>query len=141
MNWDELTFSHSDSIQIRFNDIDGLGHVNNAVQNEYFDLGRMRYFEHLLGKPINWKQFAMVIASVHTDFNAPIFLHENIEVKSKVYKLGDKSLKMAQVILNAQTGEVKSTCKSVMVAIDFTSGKSVEINAKIKATIQAFESD
>lgn len=139
MNWEELNFLHSDTIQIRFNDIDGLGHVNNATQNEYFDLGRMHYFEHILENPINWKEFAMVIASVHTNFEAPILLHENIEVNSKVYKLGDKSLKMAQVITNAKTGEIKSTCKSVMVAIDFSTGKSIELSEKMRTAVENFE--
>ncbi len=139
MNWEALTFPHKDAVQVRFNDIDGLGHVNNAVQNEYFDLGRMKYLEHLLGSPINWKDFAMVIASVHTDFAAPIYLHEKIEVSTKVYKLGEKSLKMAQIITNTCTGEIKSTCKSVMVAIDFTSGKSMELSEKIRNAVENFE--
>lgn len=139
MDWEEIEFNHFDSIQIRFNDIDGLGHVNNAVQAEYFDFGRMRYFERLSGSPINWKKFAMVIASVYTDYSTPIFLKEDIVVKTKVYKIGEKSLKMVQIIADADTGEIKSTCKSVMVAIDFKSGKSVELTDPIKEMVGNFE--
>lgn len=140
MIWEEIAFNHFDSIQIRFNDIDGLGHVNNAVQSEYFDFGRMRYFESLTGGPIKWKEFAMVIASVYTDFNAPIFLKDTIVVKTKIRKIGEKSLKMAQVLADENTGEIKSTCKSVMVAIDFKTGKSVELSNEICEKIEIFES-
>lgn len=139
MNWEEITFNHFDSIQVRFNDIDGLGHVNNAVQAEYFDFGRMRYFERLTGGPIKWKEFAMVIASTYTDFNAPIFLKEDVVVKTKIRKLGEKSLKMVQVLADSNTGEIKSTCKSVMVAIDFTTGKSVVLSGDIRKLIEDFE--
>ena len=31
-------------IQLRFNDIDQMGHVNNAVIMEFFDYGKMKYF-------------------------------------------------------------------------------------------------
>ena len=31
-------------IQLRFNDIDQMGHVNNAMIMEFFDLGKSEYF-------------------------------------------------------------------------------------------------
>ncbi len=138
MEIEGIVFNHEAEIQIRFNDIDALGHVNNAVQSGYFDFGRMRYFETLSGGPIQWKKFAMVIASVHTEFEAPIFLHEKIGVKTRVISLGEKSLTMVQALVD-EKGEVKSTSKSVMVAIDFKTGKSTEMQEEIKTMIETFE--
>lgn len=139
MELHEIEFNHATTIQIRFNDIDGLGHVNNAVQASYFDFGRMRYFETLTGGPIQWTKFAMVIASVHTDFMQPIFLNDAILVKTKIQALGDKSLEMFQVIADATTGQIKSTCKSVMVAIDFATGKSTPLTNELRAIVTTFE--
>ncbi len=139
MEPEKIDFNHYTDIQIRFNDIDGLGHVNNAMQATYFDYGRVHYFEDLNGGPLNWKQFAMVIASVNTNFMAPIFLHEKIMVKTKIIKLGEKSLEMFQVLADSDTGEIKSTCKSVMVAIDFETGKSKELNDDLRQKIETFE--
>ncbi len=34
-----IAFNQEDPIQIRFNDIDLLGHVNNTIIQEYFDFG------------------------------------------------------------------------------------------------------
>ncbi len=139
MEPEKIDFKHFAEIQIRFNDIDGLGHVNNAMQATYFDLGRVRYFEDLNGGSIDWKKFAMVIASVHTNFMAPIFLHEKIMVKTMVTNLGEKSLQMMQVLVDADNGELKSTCESVMVGIDFKTGKSTELTEEIRHKVSTFE--
>ena len=39
-------------IQIRYSDIDLMGHVNNAVYLNYFEYTRVYYLDQLLGK--NW---------------------------------------------------------------------------------------
>ena len=38
-------FTHKLPLQLRFNDIDMMGHVNNAVIMEFFDYGKMKYFD------------------------------------------------------------------------------------------------
>ena len=42
-------FRHSIPVQLRFNDIDILGHLNNSVYFTLFDLGKTRYFEAVHG--------------------------------------------------------------------------------------------
>ena len=37
-------FRHVTPIQIRFNDIDVIGHINNNAYLEYMDLGKTAYF-------------------------------------------------------------------------------------------------
>ena len=38
----QIQFFHKTPIQIRFNDVDVVGHVNNSVYQNYFDAARMR---------------------------------------------------------------------------------------------------
>ena len=49
-------FRHKTKIQIRFKDIDKLGHVNNANHITYFELARVDYFDALAdeGVKIEW---------------------------------------------------------------------------------------
>lgn len=129
---------HTLPIQLRFNDIDGLGHVNNAMQANYFDLGRLHYFEAAITKKVEWTRFPMVIASVKTDFFAPIFLSEVIEVKTKVKQIGDKSLSMFQELVSDK-GIVKSTCESVMVGFDMKNQCSAPISEEMRSALSAFE--
>lgn len=39
-------------IQIRFADADCLNHINNVNLQHYFDIGKMDFYEKVLGKPI-----------------------------------------------------------------------------------------
>ena len=91
-----MKFLHKTPIQIRFNDIDIMAHVNNSVYQNYFDLARIQYFEKVFETQMNWEEKALVLAKITIEYLNPIFLEEEIIVLSKVYKLGNKSLHMKQ---------------------------------------------
>ncbi len=112
---EETTFYHNTVVQIRFNDIDVLGHVNNATIQEYFDLGRMYYMDKVFGDSMFSGNETIIVASINTDFMCPIYLKDEIEVKTAIVHLGNKSLKMEQQVVNRESGVIKATCKSVMV--------------------------
>ena len=40
------------SIQKRFSDVDPFQHVNNVSQQMYFDVGKMEYYEKILGDEV-----------------------------------------------------------------------------------------
>jgi acyl-CoA thioester hydrolase len=112
----ETNFLHKTPIQIRFNDIDILAHVNNSVYQNYFDMARLRYFERVFNQKMNWDERALVLAKITIEYFNPIFLEEEIVVLSKVYKLGNKSLQMKQEIVNVTTNEIKANNDAVLVA-------------------------
>lgn len=41
---EEIVFHHALPIQLRFNDVDKFGHVNNTVYFSFYDLGKTEYF-------------------------------------------------------------------------------------------------
>ena len=41
---EEIKFRHTLPIQLRFNDVDKFGHVNNTVYFSFYDLGKTEYF-------------------------------------------------------------------------------------------------
>ena len=134
-------FSHRTSIQIRFNDIDQLSHVTNSVYQQYFDLGRLKYFTEVLQEKMNWEIEGLVLASITIDYLIPIRMWDTIEVLSKVYELGNKSLKMRQEIFNNTTGEVSAISKAVMVCFSNAAGKSIPIPHRWRELIISFEKD
>ena len=116
-----------------------LGHVNNAKLQEYFDLGRMGYLQRIFGPNMFVEEDAIVIASIKSDFLSPVFLTDRIVVETAIYHLGNKSLKMLQQLHEVETGVVKTSCESVMVAINKGSGQSVLIPEQWKKAIRMFE--
>lgn len=57
-------FRHHVDLQIRFNDIDLLGHVNNTVYLTFYDTGKARFFEHIREDIIEWNKVETVIANI-----------------------------------------------------------------------------
>ena len=74
-----MNCNHKKKIQIRFGDIDIMGHVNNGVQLSYLDLGRLDYFEQVYGQTIDWNDAALLVAHLEIDYLAPILLKDKIE--------------------------------------------------------------
>jgi len=137
----ELVFFHKNPIQIRFNDIEIMAHVNNSVYQNYFDLARTHYFNKVFNENINWKVRALVLAKISIEYLNPIFLEENIVVLSKVYKLGNKSLHMHQRIVNEDTQEVKSINEAVLVSFGVKEDGAIEMPDDWRSKIIKFEKD
>ena len=111
-------FTNSLPIQIRFSDVDVIGHVNNIIFLQYYDTGKAAFMTQLLGRSISWYEVDVVVANIDCAFIAPIFYGENIEVLTACTYIHDKSFKLLQMLRNADTGEVKSLCETVMVSFD-----------------------
>lgn len=92
-------FNHATPIQIRYNDIDLAGHVNNGIFHEYFDLGRMHYFEDVLGSGMFSKEMHVAIVQSNTTYAQEVFFGNSIQLVSKVIRFGTKSFDILQAIL------------------------------------------
>jgi acyl-CoA thioester hydrolase len=60
-------------IQIRFSDCDMMGHVNNAVYLNYFELTRIYYFRELLGKDWDWRKNGIILRKNEIEYFVPVF--------------------------------------------------------------------
>lgn len=121
-------FSNRQPIQIRFSDVDVIGHVNNIIYFAYYDTGKAAFMAELLGRKVTWDEVDTVVANVDCAFMAPIFYGENIEVLTTCNFIHDKSFKLLQMIRNVDTGEVKSMCETIMVSFDPKTQKSAPLS-------------
>ncbi len=122
-------FRHSIPVQMRFNDVDVLGHVNNSIYFTYYDLGKSAYFTTVRNGQMDWTRPDVVIANVNCNFYAPMHFGEPVSVVTRVESIGEKSFKMHQRIVNTVTKEIKSECATVMVAFDANTQQSKQLPA------------
>lgn len=116
-------------IQIRFADIDILGHVNNVNLQHYFDLGKSAFYREVLGVdmlPGGGSAFP-ITAATQTSYFAQTRHDERIYVETLMPEVGNKSMTLAQRILSRETGELKAESRSVMVAFDFDKQASIPV--------------
>ena len=111
-------FFHSADLQVRFNDIDILGHLNNTVYFSFFDTGKAYFFEKALGGKMEWRKVECVIANVDCAYVSPIYFGDEIEVWSRCAHIGEKSFVLQQMIVDKKTHDLKAAANTVMVSID-----------------------
>ncbi|NWG16958.1 MAG: acyl-CoA thioesterase [Chloroflexi bacterium] len=140
MEWEG--FRHSVEVEIRFADLDALGHVNNAKYLTYLETARMHYFRHL-GL---WDGMAgavgAIMAKATVEYRLPLSLSDTAAlVYTRCARLGGKSFDMEHVIVRRQNGTaaVAASGTIVVVAFDYRAGRSVAIPDEWRARIAAFE--
>ncbi len=131
-------FKHEVSIQIRFSDVDLLGHVSNTVYPSYYDFGKQNYIESILGN-LNWNEESIVGASTKIDYLKPVFLHNEILVQTKIAKIGTKSLTFEQQVTRKDTKEIMSTCTAVVVCYNPRTQESMVVPDEWRKKITNFE--
>jgi acyl-CoA thioester hydrolase len=114
-------YRHKTPIQIRFKDIDKLGHVNNANHITYFELARVDYFDALAGDniKIDWVNEGVILAKVEMEYKMPILLEDKISVYTWVSKMGTKSFDMSCSIVKSENGKEIELAKGVAVIVCF----------------------
>ncbi len=120
-------FRHAVPLQLRFNDIDVLGHVNNNSQLALFDVGKTEFYNVLRGTLDDWSKVEAVIVNLNCTFMQQIHFSDPMEVRTRVKKIGDRSFVLQQILRNTANGEICSMCESVMVSVDFATKQSKPI--------------
>ena len=120
-------FFHAIDVQIRFNDVDILGHLNNTVYFSFFDTGKAYFFEKAFHRKMDWKNVECVVANIDCAYHAPIYFGEDIEVLTRCSHVGEKSFMLQQVIVEKNTREVKAAANTVMVSINPATKQAVEV--------------
>ncbi len=132
-------FRHSAPMQIRFNDVDVLGHMNNTVYFTLYDTAKADYFTTVRGRQMNWKEVDIVVANVNCAYIAPIFFGEKIEVLTTCISISEKSFKLLQMIRETDSLEPKSICETIMVSFDPQTQKAAPMPEEWKRLLCDFE--
>lgn len=128
-----MSIKHRTSIQIRFKDVDALGHVNNANHLSYFEYARIRYFDELIGDDIDWENEGLILAHQQISYKAPIFLKDSISVIAWFVKSGTTSFEMAYEIVRTEKDGSETICasgSSVQVCYNYKTQKPVPVPAR-----------
>lgn len=114
-------FKKKTQVQIRFKDIDMMGHVNNANFITYFELARMTYFDELseVGIKIDWVNEGVILAKIEMEYKQPILLEDKVFVYTWVSRMGSKSFDMSCTIVRIVNGLEIEAAKGLAVIVCF----------------------
>ena len=120
-------------IQVRFADLDVMGHVNNSVYLSYFEMTRIHYFNLLVGPNWDWMENGVVLVHNEVQYIQPIFLADSPEIQMYCDKIGTKSFTLSYEI--HVNGQLKTTGSSTLVGFNSNQQKSIEIPALMRESL------
>jgi acyl-CoA thioester hydrolase len=130
---------HRTPIQIRFKDIDALGHVNNSNHFTYFETARIRFFEEVIAEEIDWMKAGMIVASVTINYKAPVKMKDEIFVDTWLVKIGNTSFELGYELVKSENGKetVLANGSSVIVCFNYEKQTPVEVPESWKKKMSA----
>jgi len=135
-------FKFSMPLNIRWNDLDPLNHVNNVYYFEYFQIGRGYYMLAACPK-WDWTKNMFVNAHIECDYYKELKLTAiQPTIKIRTVSLGSKSFEIEYLVtsLDKDNNEViHAKGKSTQVLIDISIKKSVEITNWLREAIIGYE--
>jgi acyl-CoA thioester hydrolase len=128
------------SIDVRFRDLDAIGHVNNAVYLTYIESARVAYWLYVTGRT-GVDAVDIILARAEVDYRSPVVLGETIEVTVRTLSMRRSSFVLGFTLTERGTGRVVAEAKNVAVYFDYAAGRSQPIPKEIRERIRAQDPD
>ena len=119
-------------IQPRFNETDGLGHINNTVIPVWFEAAREPVFE-IFNPSLDLTKWNLIVAGFTIAYTSPTNYGKPVLVKTWISRVGNSSFEVAQE--SWQQGKKTAEAKTTLVHYDYTIDKSQAISEDVKAQL------
>jgi len=135
---DLAQFKKAYPIEVRFGDLDAMGHVNNAKFLTYLEQARINYYRDVIDDLPAFENFQLILARVECDFRAPIHYPGTVQVYVRTSRLGSKSFDLEYIIMTDE-GVVAAAAVTVLVCYDYQRGHSIPMPDDWRARVLQFE--
>lgn len=126
---------HSLRLQVRWGDMDALGHVNNAEYLRYFEQSRIEWLEGQ-GYRTNGEGTGPILAKASVTYLKPVVYPNDLEVRLYPARIGNTSFQLASEIVNGRDATERFTeGEFVIVWLDYTAGKPVPVPQELRAVL------
>ena len=127
--------TYTTEIDVRFRDIDAMGHVNNAVYATYVEQARTEYYRDVLAADLSGT--ATVLASLSIDFRRAVELTDGtVTVSIDVAELGRTSITMTHEVRTG--GQVVADAEATIVTLDPDSGEPTPIPDEQRSAMTSY---
>jgi acyl-CoA thioester hydrolase len=129
-------FRYVRRIEVRFRDLDALGHVNHVVYLSYVEQVRTQYFAEIMGIDVP-AGLTWVIATVSCEYLLPLAFCDVVDVGWRIGRLGGASAEYEFVLVRG--AEPVARGGGVLVNSDARAARSAPIPDSWRARTAAFE--
>lgn len=132
-------FKYRTELEMRFTDLDMMGHVNNAIYFTYMEIGRTKYWTQAI--QWDWKKTGVVIGHASINYLKPLHLGDKISIYVRTSRIGNTSFDLEYMMVKMINGEevICSKGKTVCVVYDYESKSPVAIPDRERSKMIEFE--
>ena len=129
-----MPFSHA--IEVRFSDLDAMGHVNNAVVVSFMEQARFQWWRTFLGGR-KFQEEGFLLARVEVDYRMPILLGDDVRVELHCSRTGNSSFELSYRVTKGLGGELFAEGKTVQVMVEAGTARPVPIRPETRAWLES----
>ena len=121
-------------VEVRFRDLDALGHVNNVVTLTYMESARIAWWIHVTGRDL--REMSMILARTEIDYRSPATYGERLLVGVRCASMRRSSFVLEFRVEEQGTGRVVAEARKVLVHYDYAAGRSTPIPDDLRARVR-----
>jgi acyl-CoA thioester hydrolase len=129
-------------VEVRFRDLDAMGHVNNAVYFTYFEVARTGYMKalgHCSNEEDLFALYPFILLDVQCRYVSAAGLAERLRVHLRTTRIGTKSYEFEYLVTGRDDGRVVATGKSTQVYYDYREKQTLPVPDDFAKRIEALE--
>lgn len=130
------TFATWTTVSVRYNDLDPLGHVNNAALGIFLEEARCQLITPRI--KAHGRHLDMVLAGVQMQYLKEMHYPGAVQVGTLVTRIGGKSFSLAHGVF--QDGVCTGTAELTLVFFDLDKRATVEPHADVRAFLETLRS-
>lgn len=138
---DNIIFNFQTPIQMRWKDMDAMGHVNNATYLTYFEIARSYYIMDVC-PDWNWKNDMFLIANINVDYLKELTLTDTkLNVHVRTIHIGNKSFVLEYLLSSGIEESLKIHAKgtSTQIMFDMKTRSSMPIPQWVREALVAYD--
>lgn len=113
-------------LDVRWADMDCIGHVNNATFLTYVETARIKLIEKL-----GFTDVPIIMASIKIDYVNQLKYPSIMKIGQKISRLGNSSFDILTGIFNKESGELITISTTTLVCFDYETQKTIKIPQEI----------
>ena len=126
-------------IQVRWGDMDALGHVNNVTYFTYIEMARIAYFHRVNMNKLWCEEFGPIVASASCDFKMPVTYPAWLDVGARITRVGNSSMTMAYGLYLKDSNDLVAQGSTSIVWVNYHEGKGVRLPDVLRSAIENLE--
>jgi acyl-CoA thioester hydrolase len=134
---DTVPFRFRRAVEVRFRDIDVMGHAHHSLPLIYFEEARAAYWRDVAGRA-DVQSVDYIIAEFTVRYHARILFPDTLEVSLRTSRVGTKSFEMDYEVRSG-AGELLASGHSVQVMYDYAAQRAKDIPVDVRTRIESYE--